>query len=140
MSDGYALQVGIVLACLLGCGSGSSIFPQCGSGFRLAISVVDPQHIDADPDSTYHPDADPNSAFYLRIRIRIQILASKYRNHFDADPYSDFNLMWMRTRMQIQVTKMMRIPADPDPQSGLLSQHKLNFFFFNLYPVPNFFV
>jgi hypothetical protein len=26
-------------------------------------SVVDPHHLDADPDSTYHPDADPDSDF-----------------------------------------------------------------------------
>jgi hypothetical protein len=68
MSDGYALQVGIVLPCFHGSGSGSNIFPQCGSGFMLAISVVDP----------HHPGADPDSDFYLRMRIRIQILASKY--------------------------------------------------------------
>jgi hypothetical protein len=24
-------------------------------------SVVDPHHVDADPDSTYHPDADPDA-------------------------------------------------------------------------------
>ncbi len=42
---------------------------------------VDPHHIDADPDSTYHPDADPygapDSDFYLmrmRIRMRIRLL------------------------------------------------------------------
>ncbi len=33
------------------------------------ISVVDPHHFDADPDSTHHPDADPDSDFL-----------------FDADP------------------------------------------------------
>jgi hypothetical protein len=37
-------------------------------------SVVDPHHFDADPDSTYDPDADPNSDFYLMwIRMRIHI-------------------------------------------------------------------
>ncbi len=50
-------------------------------------SVVDPHHLDADPDSTYPPDADTDADFYfVRIRmrtwirpftrIRIQILAS----------------------------------------------------------------
>ncbi len=50
--------------------------------------VVDPHHVDADPDSTYHTDADPDSDFYLmriqiriftlmRIRIHSQILAAK---------------------------------------------------------------
>ncbi len=54
----------------------------------LLLSVVDPHHVDADPDSTCHPDAYPEYAFYLmririwlftlsRIRVRIQILASK---------------------------------------------------------------
>jgi hypothetical protein len=38
------------------------------------FSVVDPHHLDADPDSTYHSDADPVSDFYLmRIRIRFRI-------------------------------------------------------------------
>jgi hypothetical protein len=37
-------------------------------------NVVDPHHVDADPDSTYHPDADPDSDFYfMLIRIRIFI-------------------------------------------------------------------
>ncbi len=46
----------------------------------LLSNVVDPHHIDADPDaypySTYHPDADPDadSDFYvMRIRMRILI-------------------------------------------------------------------
>jgi hypothetical protein len=42
----------------------------------LQANVVDPHHIDADPDSTYHPDADPDSYFHLML-IRIQTLASK---------------------------------------------------------------
>jgi hypothetical protein len=56
----------------------------------LFCSVVDPHHLDADPDSIYHPDADSESDFYLmrmrirlfilmQMRIRIQILASKER-------------------------------------------------------------
>jgi hypothetical protein len=36
------------------------------------VSVVDPHHLDADPDSTYHPDADLDSYFYL-IQIRIPV-------------------------------------------------------------------
>jgi hypothetical protein len=39
---------------------------------------VDPHHLDADPDSTYHPDADP-----------------------DADPDSDFYLMRILTQIFI---------------------------------------
>ncbi len=33
----------------------------------LLTSVVNPHHIDADPDpdSTYHPDTDPNCDFYF---------------------------------------------------------------------------
>jgi hypothetical protein len=31
--------------------------------FQITSSVVDPQHFDADPDSTYHPVADPDSVF-----------------------------------------------------------------------------
>jgi hypothetical protein len=51
----------------------------------LFISVVDPHHVDADPDSTYHPDADPDSDFYLmRIRRQIGFL-------FDADPDPAFH-------------------------------------------------
>jgi hypothetical protein len=42
---------------------------------------------------SHHVDADPD-----------------WTNHPDADPDSDFYLM------RIQVTKMMRIHADPDPQ------------------------
>jgi hypothetical protein len=60
---------------------------------------VDPHHVDADPDSTYHPDADPDSDFYflmqmririrvrlftlMRIQIQIQILASKRHKTFE---------------------------------------------------------
>jgi hypothetical protein len=29
----------------------------------VASSVVDPHHVDADPESTYHPDAYPDSDF-----------------------------------------------------------------------------
>ncbi len=60
---------------------------------NFAPSVVDPHHIDADPDSTYHRDADPDSDFYL-MRIRIRFL-------FDADADPDFCLMLMRIRIQV---------------------------------------
>ncbi len=44
-------------------------------------SVVDPHHVDADPDTTYHPDADPDSDFFY---------ADPYPTfHFDADPDAD---------------------------------------------------
>jgi hypothetical protein len=48
------------------------------------------------PDPAYHFDADPDPVFY-------------------ADP--DFSLMQMLFRMRIQVTKMVRIHADPDPDA-----------------------
>ncbi len=42
----------------------------------LTTSIVDPHHIDADPDSTYHPDAYPDSYFYL-MRTLVAILGPK---------------------------------------------------------------
>jgi hypothetical protein len=58
---------------------------------------VDPQHIDADPDSTYHPDLDPDSDFYLMwIRTRIQVFL------FDADADPDLD-------------PTFHPDADPDP-------------------------
>jgi hypothetical protein len=46
------------------------------------ISVVDPHHLDADPDSTYHPYADPDSTYYLDAVPDSDFL-------FDADPDPD---------------------------------------------------
>ncbi len=43
--------------------------------------------------------------------------------YFDANPDADFYLMRMRIRMRIQVTKIMRIHADPDPQHTAVFQH-----------------
>jgi hypothetical protein len=60
---------------------------------RIALgSVVDPHHVDADPDSTYHPDADPDSDFYLMwIRIRLLLDVDPYPTfHSDADPDPSF--------------------------------------------------
>jgi hypothetical protein len=56
----------------------SSATEQNGSDNPMVgqTSVVDPHHIDADPDSTYHHDADPNSDFnlmWIRMRIHIRI-------------------------------------------------------------------
>jgi hypothetical protein len=53
---------------------------------QLLGSVVDPRHLDADPDSIYHQDANP-----------------------DADPDSDFYLMQMRIRTWIRFFTLMRI-------------------------------
>jgi hypothetical protein len=65
---------------------------KCRAVFLVYGNVVNPQHFDADPDSTHHPDAhldaDPDADLYfmrirmrlftlMRIRIRNQILASK---------------------------------------------------------------
>jgi hypothetical protein len=35
--------------------------PHRSTTCKLQSSFVDPHHLDADPDSTYHPDADPNA-------------------------------------------------------------------------------
>jgi hypothetical protein len=59
---------------------------------------------DPDPVPTFHPDADPD----------LQIDAYQDPDpayHSDVDPDPDFYLM----RIWIQVTKMMRIHANPDP-------------------------
>jgi hypothetical protein len=40
--------------------------------FLARYSVVDPHHVDTEPDLTYHHDADSDSDFYLLL-IRIQI-------------------------------------------------------------------
>jgi hypothetical protein len=45
-------------------------------------SVVDPHHLDADPDSTYHPDTDPDSDFLFDADPDPTF-------HPDADPDSD---------------------------------------------------
>jgi hypothetical protein len=66
----------------------------------VTISVVDPPHFDADPDSTYHPDADPDSAITL-MRIRILIF------FFYADPDPTFHPY-----------------ADPDPDPGFKKRLK----------------
>ncbi len=55
-------------------------------------SVVDPHHIDADPDSTYHPDADP-----------------------DADPDSDF--IWCGSGCGSGSEFLFDADADPDPDT-----------------------
>jgi hypothetical protein len=48
----------------------------------------------------------------IRIRFRIQFI------NLDADTNPDFYLM--RIRLRIQVTKMMRKLADPDPQHCII--------------------
>jgi hypothetical protein len=50
----------------------------------------------------------------MRIRFRIQLTDFVADSVPDLDP--DFYFMRMRIRMRIQVTKMMRILPDPDPQ------------------------
>jgi hypothetical protein len=59
----------------------------------IQSSVVDPHHVDADPDSTYHPDADPDSDFL-----------------FDADPDPTFH-------PDANPDPTFHPDADPDPDS-----------------------
>jgi hypothetical protein len=103
---------------------------------------VDPHHFDADLDSTDHTDADPDFDFYLMwiripvpsFRIKAQTLdksaqTGPFSLHFclqtDADlvPIQPITLMRMWIRVQIHVTKMMRIHADPDPDADPDPQH-----------------
>jgi hypothetical protein len=62
----------------------------------LIPSVVDPQHVDADPDadqdSTFHHDADPDSGFL-----------------FDADPDADLD-------------PTFHPDPDPDPDPSILKK------------------
>jgi hypothetical protein len=55
---------------------------------RILTSVVDPHHVDADPDS-HHPYADPDSDFYF-MRIRILILCGS-ESGFLFDAYADLD-------------------------------------------------
>ncbi len=57
-----------------------------GTVLAAIFTVLDPHHIDVDPDSNYHPDADP-----------------------DADMDSDFSLMRILMRNQIRLLTLMRI-------------------------------
>jgi hypothetical protein len=83
-------------------------------------SVVDPHHVDADPDYTFHPDADPDPEPSVQIKAQTIekahipfILACQLQ--IDADPVPDpayhfeADLDFYLLRMRIQVTKMMRI-------------------------------
>jgi hypothetical protein len=66
----------------------SYLFPVTNVGLssKRGSSVVDPHHLDADPDLTYHPDADP-----------------------DAYPDLDFYLTWMRIRLFTPMRMLIRI-------------------------------
>jgi hypothetical protein len=48
----------------------------------VIFSVVDPHHVEVDPDSTYHPDADPDSDFLFNADPDPTF-------HPDADPDPD---------------------------------------------------
>jgi hypothetical protein len=101
-------------------------------------SFVDPHHLDADRDSTYHTDADPDSDFYLMLpnedpnpwkSSKIGSYSTFWHGHllsdadadadpdpvpdpayhFDTDPDPNFYLIRMWIPMRIQVTKMMPI-------------------------------
>jgi hypothetical protein len=54
----------------------------------------------------------------MRVRIHLE--------NFDADP--DYYLMRMLIRMRFQITKMMRILADPDPQHWSAAHSKGNYY------------
>jgi hypothetical protein len=75
----------------------------------ILTSVVDPHHLDADPDLTYHPDADPDSDFFL-MRVRIFVEEDAYP---DADLDPDFYFLYGSGFYFMQI----RIRADPDCQS-----------------------
>jgi hypothetical protein len=105
---------------------------------RLFGSIVDPHHVDADPDSTYHLDADPDSDFYL-MRFQSRLFSpwcgcgpdpkkgsnpwkcAKIGSYSIHDAYpdpvpnpadyfdADADPDFYLMRMRIQVTKMMRI-------------------------------
>ncbi len=57
--------------------------------------VVDPYHVDADPDSTYYPDAGPDSEFYfMRTWIFFMLMRIPDPNpniHPDTDPNPNFH-------------------------------------------------
>ncbi len=81
-------------------GSEFDLSPWCGSGFWFLFDA------DPYPDPMYilachlQIDADPDPVLDLS-------------DHFDSDLDPDFYLM-----LQIQISKMMRIHADPDPWCG----------------------
>jgi hypothetical protein len=69
------------------------------------------------------PDLDPDASFQVTAQTHEKVLKQAYipdpAYHFDADP--DFYLI--RIRMQIQVTKMMQILADPDQDPEHFCNH-----------------
>ncbi len=55
--------------------------------FMQVISVVDPHHLDADPDSTFHPDADqdtdPDPSSTKRLKpLKKSAKIGSYSTHF----------------------------------------------------------
>jgi hypothetical protein len=96
------------------------------------ISVVNPHHFDADLNWTFHPavDPDPDPSFKKRLKplkkcenrlifhtfwrdiCKLMLIRIRFRIQLFIDANPDFYLM----RMWIQVTKMLLIIADPDPQ------------------------
>jgi hypothetical protein len=89
-------------------------------------NVVDPHHVDADPDPTFHFDADPDLTCHFDAGQDAEP-DFLYDAFPDAGPYPYFYLMQIRIRVvylmripiPIQVPKMMRIrihntvPAKP---------------------------
>jgi hypothetical protein len=59
-------------------------------------SVVDPHHVDADPDSTFHPDGDPDPDPDPSFQIKAQTIEKAHIPYIlachlqiDADPVPD---------------------------------------------------
>ncbi len=81
---------------------------------------------DADPDPTFHPDADPDLDAIYEIKAQTR---EKCPNMLIFHTFWHVICKLMRIRIQIinlmriQVTKMMRIHADRDPDANPDPQH-----------------
>jgi hypothetical protein len=97
--------------------------------YLLRIRIRPDVYSTLHPDT--HPDPNPDPSFQIKaqtlekcssrlnsIRLPCHLQIDGDPDHFDAnpdtDPDPDFYLMRMRIRLWIQVSKMMRIHADPD--------------------------
>jgi hypothetical protein len=66
--------------------------------YSVSNRVADPHNFYADHDPTFHFNADPDPTFNIECGSRFQ------------------HITLMLNRIWIQLTKIMRIHADPDPQ------------------------
>jgi hypothetical protein len=76
---------------------------------------VDPHHVDANPDLTYHPDADPDIDFFMRHRIHPDA-------DLDPDPDPRFQKKGSNPCKSAKIgsypyilASHLQIDADPDP-------------------------